>query len=328
MLCTGCGTEVAPSRLSCPVCHALVHAEELKRLAGEAAAAEREERAGAALTAWRQALGLLPPESRQAAVVAGRVEALSRRAETDPAAAPDPERRTLSGAWKSGGVGAVLLLLLSKGKLLLLGLTKLGTLASMLAFLGVYWAAFGWKLALGLVISIYIHEMGHVAELRRLGIPASAPMFIPGFGALVRLQQRPASAREDARIGLAGPLWGFGAAVAAWIVHVAGGGPAWAAVVHLGAWINLFNLIPFWQLDGGRGFRPLSRGQRLLAAGAVGVALWVTGERMLWLLVIAALLQAFTAKSDGEGDNAAFGWYVFLVLALSALLLVPVPGVG
>jgi Zn-dependent protease len=328
VLCAGCGTEVAAARLSCPVCHALVHAEELKRLASEAAAAEREERAGDALAAWRQALGLLPPESRQAVTVAGRVEALSLRAGPGAAAGPDPGRRSFLGAWKSGGAVAVLMLLLSKGKLLLLGLTKLGTLASMLAFLGVYWAAFGWKLALGLVVSIYIHEMGHVAELRRLGIAASAPMFIPGIGAFVRLKQRPAGAREDARIGLAGPLWGLGAAVAAWIVHVAGGGPAWAAIVHLGAWINLFNLIPFWQLDGGRGFRPLSRGQRLLAAGAVGIALWVTGERMLWLLGIAALVQAFSAQSDREGDNVALAWYVFLVLALSALLLVPVPGVG
>jgi Zn-dependent protease len=334
VLCAGCATEVAPSRLSCPVCQTLLHAGELKRLAGEAEAAERGERPGEALAAWRQALDLLPPRSRQAAVVAGRVEALSRRVEADPALAasaaaqPDPGRRTLRGAWQSGGMGAVLLLILSKGKLLLLGLTKLGTLASMLAFLGVYWAAFGWRLALGIVVSIYVHEMGHVAELRRFGIAASAPMFIPGLGAFVRLKQRPAGAREDARIGLAGPLWGLAAAVVAWGVYLAGGGATWAAIAHLGAWINLFNLIPVWQLDGGRGFRSLSRSQRLLAAAALGIALWVTGERMLWLLLIAALFQVFTAKEESEGDAVALGWYAFLVAALSALLMVRVPGVG
>ncbi|HEX3531548.1 MAG TPA: site-2 protease family protein [Thermoanaerobaculia bacterium] len=321
--------------MSCPVCHALVHAEELKRLAGEAEAAEREERPVEALTAWRQALGLLPPDSRQATVVAGRLEALSRRIESDPAtaaaaAAADPATRprTFAGAWKQGGIGATVLLLLSKGKLLLLGLTKIGTLFSMLAFLGVYWALFGWQLALGIVISIYVHEMGHVWELRRFGIAASAPMFIPGFGALVRLKQRPANAREDARIGLAGPLWGLAAAAVAWGVHQAGGGPIWAAIARLGAWINLFNLIPFWQLDGGRGFHPLSRSERLLAAGAIGLALWGTGEKMLWLLLLAALAQAFFPKQEGEGDGVALAWYVFLVAALSALLMVRVPGVG
>jgi Zn-dependent protease len=321
--------------LSCPVCHSLVHADELKRLAGEAEVAEREERPVEALTAWRQALGLLPPDSRQALVVAGRLEALSQRIESNPetraaAAAADPASRprTFAGAWKQGGIGATLLLLLSKGKLLLLGLTKIGTLFSMLAFLGVYWAMFGWQLALGIVVSIYIHEMGHVWELRRFGIAASAPMFIPGLGALVRLKQRPGSAHEDARIGLAGPLWGLAAAAVAWGVHQAGGGPIWAAIARLGAWINLFNLIPFWQLDGGRGFHPLSRGQRLLAAGAVGLALWGTGEKMLWLLLLAALAQAIFPQQQGEGDRGALGWYVFLIAALSALMLLKVPGIG
>jgi len=334
MRCPGCGTEVAPSRASCPVCHALVHAGELKRLAGEAEAAEREERPVAARDAWRQALALLPPDSRQAGVVAARLETLGRRIAVDPAlagvagaAAADPGRRTFFGAWRSGGAVGVLLLLLTKGKLLLLGLTKAGTLFSMFAFLGVYWAAYGWRLALGLVVSIYIHEMGHVAELRRLGIPASAPMFIPGLGAFVRLRQSPANAGEDARIGLAGPLWGLAAAAAAWAVSAAGGGATWAAIARVGAWINLFNMIPFWQLDGGRGFRPLSRGERLLAAAAIGIALAVTKERMLWLLLIAALVQIFTGKK-GAGDRVALGWYVFLIAALAALLLVPVPGVG
>jgi hypothetical protein len=48
----------------------------------------------------------------------------------------------------------------------------------------VHWSVYEWPLALGLVLSIYIHEMGHVAMLRRLGIDSSAPMFIPGVGAL------------------------------------------------------------------------------------------------------------------------------------------------
>jgi Zn-dependent protease len=330
MLCASCGTEIGPSRLSCPACRALVHAGELKRLSGEATTAEGESRLVAALQAWRQALALLPADSRQAGAVAAKVEELGKRVQTDPEAARDlePERRTWASAWKSGGVLGVLLLLLSKGKLLLLGLTKMGTLVSMLAFLGVYWAAFGWQLALGLVVSIYIHEMGHVAELRRLGLPASAPMFIPGLGAFVRLRQRPASARDDARIGLAGPLWGLGAAVVSWGIFRAGGGAIWAAIARLGAWVNLFNLIPLWQLDGGRGFRPLSRQQRFLAAAAVGLALVVTQEKMLWLLLIGALVRLFSGGAAGEGDRLAFGWYVFLIAALSALLMVPVPGVG
>src|SRR5207249_8827341 len=110
--------------------------------------------------------------------------------------------------WRRGALGIVTvgLLLLSKLKFLLLGLTKASTFISMFAFFGVYWSVYGWRLALGLVLSIYIHEMGHVAMLRRLGIDAGAPMFIPGVGAFVMLKQHVAEPLTDAKIGLAGPV--------------------------------------------------------------------------------------------------------------------------
>jgi Zn-dependent protease len=78
----------------------------------------------------------------------------------------------------------VLSFILTKGKLLLLGLTKGPTFLSMLLSVGVYWTAWGWRFAVGVVESIYVHAMGHVAMLRRFGIPATAPMFIPGFGGM------------------------------------------------------------------------------------------------------------------------------------------------
>jgi len=90
-----------------------------------------------------------------------------------------------------------------------------------------YWTIWGWKFALGVVLSIYIHEMGHVQALQRYGIKATAPMFIPGLGAVIRLKQYPADAREDARVGLAGPLWGLGA-LAAYVVYRATGVGVWA----------------------------------------------------------------------------------------------------
>src|SRR5262249_58708968 len=98
---------------------------------------------------------------------------------------------------------------LTKGKLLLLGLTKLSTLFTMMGSLGVYWNWYGWKFALGMVLLIYIHEIGHVYELRKFGIKASAPVFLPGFGAVVLLPERPATSAQQGRVGLAGPLWGM-----------------------------------------------------------------------------------------------------------------------
>src|SRR2546422_10258388 len=101
--------------------------------------------------------------------------------------------------------------------------------------------------------------MGHVQALQRYGIKATAPMFIPGVGAVVRLKQYPASPREDARVGLAGPLWGLGAAAAAHAAYIGTGGGVWAAIAHFCARGNLFKPVPRLQLDGGGGFPALPR---------------------------------------------------------------------
>jgi len=226
------------------------------------------------------------------------------------------------GGWKKGaGIGSTLLILLSKGKLLLLGLTKLSTLLSMLAFAGVYWALYGWTFAIGMVFSIYIHEMGHVLTLREYGIPASAPMFIPGFGAFIRLKQLRITPIQDSRVGLAGPIYGLGAAAIALAGGYLTGAKAWDAIAHFGAIMNLFNLIPVWQLDGGRGFASQTRQQRLIILATSGVLWWVTGEVMLGLVTLGAGYRLFTKDAAQEPDNVGMGQFLGLLAALSAVAL-------
>jgi Zn-dependent protease len=218
---------------------------------------------------------------------------------------------------------AVPLFLLGKGKLLLMGLTQAKTFLSMAVAAAVYTAAFGWWFALGLVVSIYVHEMGHVAWLRRYGIPATAPMFIPGVGAFVRLKQQPATVAEDARVGLAGPIWGAGAAVAALLAGSVLNQPILVAIGRVGAWINLFNLLPVWQLDGGRAFAALSRSERAIAA----VALWVLAlsgiDGMLFLLAIAATARAWMPGTSVSktGDRPVLATYVALAVGLSIIIV-------
>ena len=210
---------------------------------------------------------------------------------------------------------------MSKGKLLLLGLTKLSTFASMLAFFAVYWSIFGWKFALGFVLSIYIHEMGHVMALRKYNIAASAPMFIPFFGAIVRMKQYPGNVGEDARVGLAGPIWGLGSAVAAWLAAISTGLPIWYAIAHTAAWLNLFNLLPIWQLDGGRGFRALTRKQRAIAA-AVAIGMWaVTHQTILLLIALGAGYRLFSRDYPAEDDNIVLMQYAGLIVLLSMLMV-------
>jgi Zn-dependent protease len=312
----------------------LIHSSELKDLARKADEASQAGDLQGELAAWRQALDLLPPATRQFQTLAAKVDDLSRRVDSSPNL-PAPAAKS-GQPWKKGGaltglgllvwkLKAILALVLGEGKLLFLGLGNAGTLASMLLSLGIYWTAFGWKLALGLILSLYVHEMGHVAALRRFGIRGSLPMFIPGLGALILLRQRLANAAEDARVGLAGPLWGLGAAVVAWGCYLATGLPVLAAVARWGAWINLFNLLPVWQLDGGRAFHALSRPQRILAAVALGAAWFFTREGLLVILALTAGFRAFGREAPAEGDRTAILQYVVLVAALSALAVLPVP---
>jgi Zn-dependent protease len=164
----------------------------------------------------------------------------------------------------------------------------------------------------------------HVVALRRFGFKATAPLFIPGLGAVIRLQQRVTNPREDAAIGLAGPIYGLGAALASAALWIATKHPIFGAIAGVGAWINLFNLTPVWTLDGGRAFHGMSRGQRLLCAVAAGICWYFVRDGMLLLLLIVIGLRVLSEPGDKAGNRSATSQYVLLVVALSLLCLIKV----
>lgn len=321
--CAGCGVEIAPGLLACPACRKLVHADRLKALAADAEIAEREGRLTEALTHWRAALDLLPREAKQHAVVSATVRRLSET--LDRAGVPKPDQG--SGGKVAGlGVAAlavwklkfVILGILSKAKLLFSGLLSLPTLLTMLAFVAVD-PAHGGYLAVGIVAAIYVHEMGHVAALRRYGIAATAPMFIPGLGALVRLRQYPIDAREDARVGLAGPVWGAAAGAFALALGIVLHNRTILAVASLSSLLNIFNLVPFWQLDGARGFRALDTRQRGMVIALAATAALVADVGLLWGV---CAVGGVRLKSDlpAEGDRRAFWTFAALIVVLSLII--------
>jgi len=322
LTCDGCQSELAPTMTACPGCGRLVHAKRLASLAATARAAEAAGDISAALAAWREALPLRPPASRQRQVIAAKITDLGKSLPFAPTSAPPPNGdRSLAGRLAAGlaAIGAAAW----KLKALLLGLTKATTLLTMLASFGIYWTIWGWRFALGLVLSIYVHEMGHVIALRRYGFKATAPMFIPGLGALIRLQQQVVNPREDAAIGLAGPVYGLGAALASLGLWVATRQPIFAAVAGVGAWINLFNLLPLYTLDGGRAFHALSRVERVVMAAAVGGCWYFSQDGLLVLLGIVCLGRAFAGPPpDPQGDRRTAVTYAVLVAALTAVSVV------
>lgn len=320
--------------LACPKCKRLTHSAQLESLAAQARSATAAGDLTAALESWRLALELLPRDSKQFGIISTQVSQLGQRlprSAVPNSIGPKSPSRTappsISGSKTAGlatGLGA-LGLFVWKFKILLAGLTKSTTLFSMIASLGVYWTMWGWKFALGIVISIYIHEMGHIIQLRRYGFRTGVPTFIPGLGALIRMQQQVVNPREDADIGLAGPIYGLGAALVAMGLWKGTGLPIFAAIAGVGAWFNLFNLLPFGSLDGGRGFHALSRTQKLAATVSVAAAWYFTGDGMLILLFIGCVAQVIAHKAKEPGYAKAAWIYCSLVFVLTAISMIRFP---
>ena len=253
-----------------------------------------------------------------------------------------PGQAAPAGSWTSRGSGGaasgivatlalvfwkfkfLAVVFLTKGKLLLLGLTKASTFFSMFLTAGLYWTVFGLWFAVGLVLSIYVHEMGHVFALDALRDSGRTPLFVPGLGAFIRLNQELTDPMQDARVGLAGPVWGLGAALVCLGAYLATGHPIWAALAQFGALVNLFNLLPIWHLDGGRAFRSLTRPQRWLAVAAIAAAWAVTDLGLLVLLLVGGVARTVFDKPNDKPDAGVLGQFAFLVWVLSALSRLPV----
>ncbi len=333
--CPECGGDIAPGLLACPACGWLVHGAALSRIAAEAKAAEAAGDRTLALSRWRGAVDLLPPGTVQRTTIDARMSALSAVIDGRAPKEKGGGKKAGGAAAGAGAVGlavlkskALITLLLGNGKLLLLGLLKLPTLLSMFVYFNFTSNARGGAvLALGILLSIYVHEIGHVAALRRYGIEATSPMFIPGFGAVVRMKQYPTDAHEEARTGLAGPLWGLVAASIAFAIGKAFALPAAISVASLGATINMFNLIPVWQLDGARGLKALSRSDRGMVAAVALASAFLFHQWMPAAVGGFVAIQVFSKSAHPTGDRGMFLLYVGLLVALSAIAMLPVQGI-
>jgi Zn-dependent protease len=164
------------------------------------------------------------------------------------------------------------------------------TSASMLVSIGAYALIWGWKFAVGLVLLLLVHELGHVFELRRQGVPASAPLFIPFLGAVVGMKQMPKDAWREARVALAGPILGSIGAGAVWVAAEALDSEFLLALAFVGFFLNLFNLLPIVPLDGGRAMaavHPLFWAVGLV--GLVGLVVVAPNPILILILVFGAL---------------------------------------
>jgi Zn-dependent protease len=190
-----------------------------------------------------------------------------------------PERRWRDVGRKLWAPLAAVGLLVWKFKAVFVAALKLkifATSATMLVSIGAYALIWGWKFAVGFVLLLFVHELGHVLELRRQGVPATAPLFIPFLGAVVGMKQMPQDAWREARVALAGPILGTLGAGGVWLAAEVLDSELLLAIAFVGFFLNLFNLLPIVPLDGGR------------AMAAVHPAFWAVGlVGLVGLLVVA-----------------------------------------
>jgi Zn-dependent protease len=206
---------------------------------------------------------------------------------------PDSGRRTdllkrIGGA--AAAIGLVVVKFGAKGKVVLLALTKvkmLTTSASMLVSIVAYQLIFGWLFSVGFVLLLLLHELGHVFQLRREGVKASAPMFIPFLGAVISAKSLGDDAAAEARVGLAGPILGSIATLVPLGIWLATGSDFWQALAFIGFFLNLFNLLPILPLDGGRAMAALSPWVWLVGlVGLVAMVFFFPSPVLLLILLL------------------------------------------
>jgi Zn-dependent protease len=244
----------------------------------------------------------------------------------EPTPPPPPKKGLLQ---RLGPLGLLLIFLFSKLKYvgLILQVGKFKTFITMLISIWAYAMFWGWPFAAGFVALLFVHEMGHVAALRMMGIKATAPMFIPFMGAFIGMKQMPKDAYAEALMAYGGPLLGTLGAIGCAGAGFVTGNPFWFALAMSGFLLNLFNLLPITPLDGGRIIGVLS--PKLWILGLLGAAylFYLTWSPIIALVIIMGSYQIYTASKRPAEEKARYyavspGRRIGMGLAFLALLAV------
>ena len=141
--------------------------------------------------------------------------------------------------------------------------------SSIFIAIAAYALIFGWKFAVGFVLLIFIHELGHYVEAKREGLSPKLPVFIPFLGAYVQYTR--GNPWQTVRVAIAGPILGGAAAAVCLAIAQSNGSRLMYALAYSGFFLNLFNMIPFGIFDGGAVWRS-ARFLRLGGGGRLAIA--------------------------------------------------------
>ena len=327
--CPNCSHWLPEGTLACPDCGTLAYGRYLSEVARSAQQLEQEGKWPEARERWNATLAWLPEGTEQAASIHGHIAQIDARLNTEA------ERKA---KWtKRLGPFAPVFFFLLKAKSALFLLFKLKFFLGLFGFFAIYWALAGWRFALGATLCIFVHEMGHFVAVKRRGLKAEWPMFIPGMGAYVKWYSMGVSREDLAAISLAGPLFGLGSAAFCAALAFTTHSYLFLIVANFAAWINLFNLTPVLGFDGAQATYALSRIQRALLTvmSLLFFALTVAdhnpnraGTQWVFLFVAAGMgWRCFTHDAPETPHTRTLVTFLSLILLLGFLLyLTPLPG--
>lgn len=186
--------------------------------------------------------------------------------------------------------GATSWLFLLKLKFLFV-LFKFPTLLSMLLMIWYESLRFGPAYGVGFVMLLMVHELGHYAMAKKLGLDVSSPIFIPMLGALIAMKEEPKDVETEAKVAIAGPVVGSLGALACVGLYFATHERLFLSLAYTGFFLNLFNLLPVRPLDGGRVVGALSPLLWLVGLGMMIAMVFFTPSAVLWLVLILGILE-------------------------------------
>jgi Zn-dependent protease len=231
--------------------------------------------------------------------------------ERSESGSPFEQRRPSFIKRRLGPLGAAILAFVAKFKTILVVLPKLlATAGTMLVSLVAYGSIWGFPFALGFVLLLLVHEMGHVIALRREGIKASAPMFIPFMGAVISARSLGDNALAEARVGLAGPVLGSIGSAVCLVIWRATGNDFWQALAFTGLFLNLFNLMPVVPLDGGRAMAAMSPWMWIAGfLATLGLAIAFPNPIIMLIVLVAAFETYKRLKLRRAGGASQSDYY-------------------
>ena len=310
--CTQCSRWLPEGTLACPECDTLVYSAHLRDIAIAATAQENASEWPQARGTWSEALAWLPEGTKQREAVEQRITLIDAKIR-------GIEDKKAKWARRLGPFAPVLVFL-SKLKTFFFILLKMKFLLSFIGFFGIYWALWGWKFGLGFTLAILLHEMGHYMAARIRGLKVDLPVFLPGLGAYVRWYSMGVSLDTLSSIALAGPFAGLLTAIVCGLIAAGARSPIFSALAHVGAWLNLLNLIPVFGLDGAQATYSLDRTQRWLVLATTLIFFGMLHEWPFLFIAVGMAWRLWRGDYADKPNTKTLIYYVLLLFSLGTVI--------